>query len=152
MAIWKLTDRVCWGNAEALASPTIWAYRCILAVGGNLENLPLSNTPLAVPEKIPYLRMAWPDTESPPREYWQRLKSLIGFIRDQDLLPVLVHCRAGQMRSPAVAALAAHLVGEGELSVMLDRCRSLRRDVCYDGNGMKRFCAAMLAEFNVSWK
>jgi hypothetical protein len=132
--IWRLTEEVWWGNAGALAElpPEV---RCVLAVGGSLENLPLSQTPLNVPEKVPYLRIAWPDSEEPPPNYAEALNDAFALISHSNLTPVLVHCRAGQMRSPAVAVILAHYLTRQPIAELVAAATQLRPGIMRDGEG-----------------
>lgn len=147
--IWKLTDKVWWGNAEALSEVYAQGVRCVLAVGGNIADKPLGCTPLGVDEKIPYLRVAWPDHEPPPAEYLGLLLDVVGVVRRLELFPLLVHCRAGQMRSPLVAAIATHQVHGGEFADILAEVRRLRPDVMRDAGKtkLKPYCAAILEQY-----
>lgn len=141
---YQLTDRVGWCSAwdlNQLPSST----KAVLAVGGNVEDLPRENTPLAVPEKIPYLRVAWPDHEELPESYFDLVISTIGLIKTTNLTPLVVHCRAGQMRSPVIAVLAAHLLGEGSINSLLEKASALRPDIMHDpGQPMKKYCRSIL--------
>lgn len=142
--IWKLTDKVWWGNADALAEER---PSCYLAVGGNLENLPVQFTPLNVPEKIPYLRLATPDHEKVSEKYFHTLMDLMCLvIRKHDWLPVLVHCRAGQQRSACVAAVFASYIHNEPLDKMIRRVRELRADAMRFSDGsVPPYCQSLLA-------
>jgi hypothetical protein len=111
---------------------------------------------LAVPEKVPYFSVAWPDHEGPPETYWLLLGSTMWHILKCGLLPCVVHCRAGQMRSPAVAAwlasLDAYEPSSPRLPAMLDTARALRPDICYQNGELKPYVRSLLAYIKATWK
>lgn len=137
MVYW-LTKDVAWGDYRDLANvPPV--FKCVLGVGRNLADI-AGCSAWTIPEKTPYFSVAWPDSEEPPGEYVSLLLDQLELVIKHKLLPILVHCRAGQMRSPAVAILTAVLVssrGDRLLTPdeLLQAAKNLRGDVMHNKDG-----------------
>ena len=142
--IFKLTPRIWWGSQHALAAlpPEV---KCVLGVGAPSRGCPLGETPVNVPEKIPYFRVAWPDHEQPPKDYFDTIYSVLTMVSHHQLFPILIHCRAGQMRSAVIAIIAAHLIERVPVAESVANAKRLRPDIMIGNEGkMMPYCVAAL--------
>lgn len=148
MAVWKISDKVWWGDRDAIKE-----VGCKVGVVLNLahnvnhdyysfltpinvhitqnEDQPLFCSdhpdyynPGVLPVGTPYFYLPNPDEVRVTDEYFTLLVNVINFVNTSGRFPFLVHCYVGGHRSPMVAVLA-QLMMESE-TITEQRYRELR--------------------------
>jgi len=101
---WQLTEDIYWGDYKAVEElkDEVGSVICV-ATNKDLERI--GYNVFSLPPKVRYFRFAEKDKSFPDYEYISSLEGLI----EISLLyrPLLVHCFAGQHRSPIIAILAS---------------------------------------------
>jgi protein-tyrosine phosphatase len=137
MSVWKLTDKVWWGNAGSPAEcrDTVKSVICVA-----------ENPELVQHGYSPYLQHLSPPSPNPKPFFWLPrndhvevdlgyLEMLIGVLDIIDrgkLFPLLIHCFAGVHRSPAVAIYAGRFTdGDEAYNALHARARELRPEMEY---------------------
>lgn len=121
--IYKLTDKVWWGNWEG-PFECIGQVQTIINVAHHFSPRRGRSKYWAMLEKIPhevfYVRLAKKDRQDIDREYFRAFRNVVFHARDMGKLPILTHCQMGGHRGPTSAIVAAWLLDGGTAEV-LDR-------------------------------
>lgn len=132
MAHFELCEKVWWGDMQ---SPVVLAgrYRSVLDLASNYVADCHHYRHSQVPADAVYFRLPTDEDRAVTPDFCQLLEDIFSTVAYNRLFPLLVHCMAGQCRSPIVAAYAAwSLDGHyhfGRFTPIYDRVRSLRVDI-----------------------
>lgn len=128
--IWKLSDRVWWGDHECQHHPDMDRVRAILNVAHNLDDVGYRTSmfdPL-----VPYFRLALDDDSVLSDVYYKSLLRIIELVGENKWFPFLVHCRAGQHRSPNVAVVSECIFSYLPWEEVMANAKRLRGDIATD--------------------
>ena len=102
--VYKLTDNIWWGNADSPkeVGNEVGAVLCLC---DNREFKGEQFNPLDLPAHTPYFRLTRHDDVAPDTAYMLALNGIIDITTD--MKPILIHCWAGQHRSPNTALYTA---------------------------------------------
>ena len=122
--IYKLTDKVWWGDKHAVAEVGN-DIKSVLNVSQNQSERYFDRLK-KLPQIIPYFRLGRPDREEMNRAYLQNLDAITDIIIKNGWYPCLVHCVAGGHRSPAAAVyLAWKISGKTKFALQALRTQML---------------------------
>lgn len=115
----ELTPEVWFGDKPSVAE-TNGEVKAIINVAHSIKH-PYWRDVGRLPWDVWYFRIAKPDGKEADLGYLRLLSSVVDEIKATDMLPVLVHCRAGGHRGPCGALFVAwHLAGRQGFDALYD--------------------------------
>lgn len=130
--IWRLSERVWWGNWESPYDQASEEVESALCVAYN-PAMPLSAWDMRFRRDgrvRPVLWLGAADEQAVPRSYFRGIIDWTSTCLANDWFPTLVYCNAGQNRSPTAAiCMEAMLSGRNPLEVLQDARRNHRADI-----------------------
>lgn len=139
--IWKLSNKIWWGNCESVNEEVPACYLC---VADNLHDISKEKHDPFRREagRVPYFRLPWDENQDVDYMYVSNFKKILLFIDSNHWFPILIYCRAGQVRSPAAAVFSATYLEKINLEHCKKAAYRLRPDI--DLEEKKRYPNSLL--------
>jgi len=107
--IWKLTDRVWWGDRLSIGEEVPGAVINLadnLSINYHNPDEPSDYEFLSLPETVPYFRLSIDDNTEVEPHFLVSLEQFIHLSQRMGWFPLLIHCWEGRHRSPTTAVFA----------------------------------------------
>lgn len=143
MACFRLSDEIWWGDMQCPVSQA-GQYRSLLDLASNYVDDGHHYRIGQIPRDALIFRL--PTNEDVPLDEVSRgaLEGILDVVGNANAYPLLIHCMAGQCRSPIVAAFAEWRLGlrsAERLQSIYENMWSLRADI----DDKRRFHASLMA-------